>query len=378
MVNDVAQLVDENFIKVLSLHNFCPVPDSIEISKASPDYYSLASMDIIERKMAVAETIHTMDTACRLKAQAVVVHSGRLDIKDRTRELAKAVESGKDVTDLIGSMHEEREKAVKKGHLECLFESIKELLDYSKKTGIKIGLENRFYFRELPSIADFAAIFAAFKDSNLCYWHDTGHAQVYENLKLLRHMEYLEKFGHRLLGVHLHDVKGVINDHNAPFTGDFDFSMLKPFLTKKVIKILEPHAPAKAEDIKIAIGSAMPIDDPLTMNVRGRDMVSGLPRTIVVDSNDIVAAIQDELAGIIQAVKSVLQETPPELSADVIDKGMVFSGGGALLRNIDKLITQETGVQSYIADEPLLCVAKGTGVALENLESYKRSLLSSS
>lgn len=133
-----------------------------------------------------------------------------------------------------------------------------------------------------------------------------------------------------------------------------------------------------AEDIKIAIGSAMPIDDPLTMNVRGRDMVTGLPRTIVVDSNDIVAAIQDELAGIIQAVKSVLQETPPELSADVIDKGMVFSGGGALLRNIDKLITQETGVQSYIADEPLLCVAKGTGVALENLESYKRSLLSSS
>ena len=133
-----------------------------------------------------------------------------------------------------------------------------------------------------------------------------------------------------------------------------------------------------AEDIKIAIGSALPIDEPMTMNVRGRDMLTGLPRTIIVDSNDIVAAIQDELAGIIQAVKSVLQETPPELSADVIDKGMVFSGGGALLRNIDKLITQETGVQSYIADEPLLCVAKGTGIALENLESYKRSLLSSS
>lgn len=133
-----------------------------------------------------------------------------------------------------------------------------------------------------------------------------------------------------------------------------------------------------AEDLKIAIGSALPLDDPLTMDIRGRDMVSGLPRTITVDSNDTVEAIQDELAGIVQAVKSVLQETPPELSADVIDKGMVFSGGGALLRNIDKLITRETGVQSYIADEPLLCVAKGTGIALENLDSYKRSLLSSS
>ena len=133
-----------------------------------------------------------------------------------------------------------------------------------------------------------------------------------------------------------------------------------------------------AEELKISIGSALLIENPMTMDVKGRDMVTGLPKTISVDTNDIVAAIQDELAGIIQAVKSVLQETPPELAADVIDKGMIFSGGSSLLRNIDKLVTQETGVQSFVADDPLLCVAKGTGVALENLESYKRSLLSSS
>jgi len=168
---------------------------------------------------------------------------------------------------------------------------------------------------------------------------------------------------------------GIVANTSARIGGNkFDYAIQEYTKKKYGLAIGE----RTAEDIKIAIGSALPIDEPMTMNVRGRDMLTGLPRTIIVDSNDIVAAIQDELAGIIQAVKSVLQETPPELSADVIDKGMVFSGGGALLRNIDKLITQETGVQSYIADEPLLCVAKGTGIALENLESYKRSLLFSS
>ena len=130
-----------------------------------------------------------------------------------------------------------------------------------------------------------------------------------------------------------------------------------------------------AEELKIQIGSALPMDEKLTMDVRGRDMVSGLPTTLHMTSDDITEAIQNELAGIIQAVKSVLQNTPPELSADVIDKGMVLSGGSSLLRNMDKLLTQHTGVPTYVADDALLCVAKGTGVALDNLESYKRSIL---
>jgi len=130
-----------------------------------------------------------------------------------------------------------------------------------------------------------------------------------------------------------------------------------------------------AEELKIQIGSALPLDEKLSMDIRGRDMVSGLPTTLRVTSDDITEAIQNELTGIVQAVKSVLQNTPPELSADVIDKGMVLSGGSSLLRNMDKLLTQTTGVPAYVADEALLCVAKGTGVALDNLESYKRSVL---
>jgi len=130
-----------------------------------------------------------------------------------------------------------------------------------------------------------------------------------------------------------------------------------------------------AEEIKIGIGSALYLQKKMSMEVRGRDMVSGLPRTISVTSDDVTEAVQAELEGIIAAVKSVLQSTPPELSADVIDKGIVLSGGSSLLRNMDRLIAQATGVPAYTADDALLCVAKGTGIALENLESYKRSIL---
>lgn len=132
-----------------------------------------------------------------------------------------------------------------------------------------------------------------------------------------------------------------------------------------------------AEAAKIRIGSALFLDgkEKMNMEVKGRDMVTGLPRTIKLGSDDITEAIQDELEAIINAIKTVLQQTPPELSADVIDKGMVLSGGSSQLRHLAELVSQATGVPAYVADETHLCVAKGTGVALENLESYKRSIL---
>jgi rod shape-determining protein MreB len=105
-------------------------------------------------------------------------------------------------------------------------------------------------------------------------------------------------------------------------------------------------------------------------------MISGLPKTMRVSSDDVTEALQNDLQGIINAVKTVLFHTPPELSADVMDKGMVLSGGTSQLRNIDKLLSQATGVPAMLADDPMLCVARGTGVALDNLEAYKVSILS--
>ncbi len=130
-----------------------------------------------------------------------------------------------------------------------------------------------------------------------------------------------------------------------------------------------------AEEIKITIGSSLYLEEKLTMDVRGRDVLSGLPKTITATSDDVTDAVSDELDGIISAVKAVLQNTPPELAADIIDRGIIMSGGSCLLRNLDQLITRATGIPAYIADEALLCVAKGTGIVLENLEAYKRSIL---
>lgn len=130
-----------------------------------------------------------------------------------------------------------------------------------------------------------------------------------------------------------------------------------------------------AESIKIEIGSALPMERPLTMQVRGRDQVAGLPRIIEVDSNEITEAIQDPLEAIINAVRAVLAETPPELASDIIDKGMIMTGGGSMLRRINELLTEVTGVPCYVADHPAHCVAIGTGLALENQEALQDSLI---
>jgi rod shape-determining protein MreB len=130
-----------------------------------------------------------------------------------------------------------------------------------------------------------------------------------------------------------------------------------------------------AESVKIEIGAALPMDRPLTMQVRGRDQVAGLPRTIEVDSNEITESIQEPLEAIINAVRAVLAETPPELASDIIDKGMVMTGGGSMLRRANELLTEVTGVPCYVADQPAHCVAIGTGLALEHLDTLRDSLV---
>jgi rod shape-determining protein MreB len=130
-----------------------------------------------------------------------------------------------------------------------------------------------------------------------------------------------------------------------------------------------------AEEIKIGVGSALPLENELTMDVKGRDMVSGLPRTVEIKSNEIVKAIGKELKEMIAAIKSVFQETPPELSSDIIDNGIIMTGGTSQLRNFPELIRRRTGVKAVVADQALFCVAKGTGIALEHLDVYKRAVL---
>ncbi len=164
---------------------------------------------------------------------------------------------------------------------------------------------------------------------------------------------------------------GVVTSTSVRVGGNRFDSSITDYIRRKYNLVIGERT---AEEIKITIGSALYLEDKLTMEIRGRDIITGLPRNIMVTSDDVTEAIQNELEAIIAAVKNVLRETPPELSSDIMDKGMVLSGGSSQLRNLDQLLYRTTDVPAYVADEAQLCVAKGTGIALENLDSYKRSI----
>lgn len=166
---------------------------------------------------------------------------------------------------------------------------------------------------------------------------------------------------------------GIVCVHSVRVAGDKIDQAISDYIKKKYNLAIGEQT---AEEIKIKIGTALPEKEEKHLVIRGRDLILGLPRNIKISSNEVCEAISDTLSEIIQVIKIVLRDTPPELSADIMDKGMVLSGGGALLRNIDTLIAQTTGVPCFLAEEPLLCVAKGTGIVLENLDIYKKSIMS--
>ena len=165
---------------------------------------------------------------------------------------------------------------------------------------------------------------------------------------------------------------GIVVSHSVRVAGNS--------LDEAIISYLRHHyglliGERTAEDIKIKIGSAAALEPEMSMEVKGRDSISGLPRTLVINSTEITQALETPLSEITHGIKTVLEKTPPELASDVIDKGMILSGGTALLRGFNKLLTQVTGVPVHVADDPLLCVVKGTAIALENLEVFRKSIV---
>lgn len=165
---------------------------------------------------------------------------------------------------------------------------------------------------------------------------------------------------------------GVVVHKSVRVAGNRIDESIQEYLKKKYNLIVGDQT---AEEIKIGIGSAIEMDKEEKMEISGRDLVFGLPRSIVITSQEVTEAIRPTLLQIIGAVKGVLEDTPPELAADIIDKGIVMSGGTSLLRNLDKLLTEETGVPAHVAEDPLLCVVKGTGVVMENIDLWKRSVI---
>jgi rod shape-determining protein MreB len=165
---------------------------------------------------------------------------------------------------------------------------------------------------------------------------------------------------------------GIVSSTSVKYAGNKIDLAIADYIKKTFNLAIGDHM---SEVIKITIGSAIPLDQELSMMVRGRDFISGLPRSVEIKTNEIVKGISKELREMIKAIKDVLQETPPELAADIIDRGITMTGGSSMLRNLPELVFRRTGVKASLAEEPLLCVAKGTGIALEHLDVYKKSIM---
>lgn len=249
VVEDLLSLKGRGAISVSSLHNMCPLPPEIAPDDASPDFYAISSDDEAQRGLAVNIAKNTIDYAAKFGARAVVLHAGRVQIKDRTREMAAAIDDSAEFIKLRDAVMRERaEKSP--GHLRSSIRSLEELVPYSKRKGVALSIENRYYFREIPIFEELKTIFGQFREGELFYWHDVGHAEVFERLGITRHKDLLDSFANRLIGVHLHDIIGVMKDHMAPGMGTFDFNIIKPYLRKDTIRVIEAHTPATAEDLR--------------------------------------------------------------------------------------------------------------------------------
>ncbi|MEW6170297.1 MAG: sugar phosphate isomerase/epimerase [Candidatus Omnitrophota bacterium] len=248
----INKIIKKGIIKVVSCHNFCPIPPGIPIKKAMPDCYSLSSLNERRRRLAIKYTKTTVDSAYSLGAKVIVLHSGRVEIPDTSRQLMSFFAQGKkessEFRKFADCLYLERE-AKKKPYLEKVTQSINEVCAYARGKGIKVALENRIYYPEIPQLDEFELLL---KDTPAYFWFDTGHAFIMEKLWNVSVADYLKRYGTRLIGLHLHDVK-LMQDHLAPGKGEFDFKLLKPFIKPDTIKVIEAHASATAADLKKSI-----------------------------------------------------------------------------------------------------------------------------
>jgi len=251
MVDEIGGAVHDGLCEVVSLHNYCPIPEGITREKALPDCFSMASTDEEERKQAVKLTRRTIDTAARLNAKAIVLHCGRVEVPDRTRDLINLYEAGlKDSSDFTKLRDEIilQRKALYRPYLDATLISLDELNKYAAEKNILLGIETRFYYREIPTLEEIGLILNKFKGSNIHYWHDTGHAQLMENLMFNKHKDFLDQYLPQAIGIHLHDITGC-RDHQAPSRGEIDFKQIKRILKDDALKVIEAHHPATAQDL---------------------------------------------------------------------------------------------------------------------------------
>lgn len=252
MFQEIRSFLEKEDIRVISIHNFFPVPDGIPKEKASGDFYALSSLDEEERRLAVKYSLETIKWAEELGARAIVLHLGKLPGQDSMEVIKGLYDQNKISTPegkrIIQELKEERKK-LGKLYIDRSFFSLEELIREGDRKGILLGIENRYNIHDFPNLEELKIIFQEFHGSCLQYWHDIGHATTQQNLGLEDQERLLTHFGDLLVGVHLHGCRGY-HDHEAPGLGEEDYKALKRYLKPETIQIIETHHRATLEELK--------------------------------------------------------------------------------------------------------------------------------
>ena len=240
---EMRPLILKEKLKVMSVHNFFPLPDDVPLSSASGDRFLLSSPDKDARDLAIRMTIHTIECAGDLGAAAVVLHLGKVDMEPENERLYdlfhhQRMDTPEGRNFLQGKLRERRKK--RSPYLESIFFSLDRLNREAEKRGILLGVENRYHYHEIPDFEEIGLILDRFSGGSIRYWHDMGHAHVLERLGVIEPRSLLPSYAPFTAGIHVHDAIGT-DDHLAPGTGEIDFVGLAGFLRSAPIKILEVH-----------------------------------------------------------------------------------------------------------------------------------------
>jgi sugar phosphate isomerase/epimerase len=247
----ILESVDASELKISTLHNFCPLP--IGVNQANPNLFRFSSFDTRERENAWRYSLKTLEMAHRLNARLVVLHLGSLDMKDYTDKLIEMATAGQQQTAKYEKLCAEvinRRELKKEKQLRLANEILGRLASEAERLGVKLGIENREALEEIPFESDFTLFLKEFPSPTICYWHDTGHAQIKENLGFIHHAMHLGSLAHRLAGFHIHDVQFPARDHCPPGSGTVDFGALKSLVKPDHIKVFELNPGVSAEDLK--------------------------------------------------------------------------------------------------------------------------------
>ena len=254
LVEGILKMFEAGKMKVSSLHNFCPLPP--EIPRASPDCYQFSADRPAERERAVRHTFKTIDFAKRLGAEFVVLHLGSVPIGDYTDRLVRMAEVGMRTSK---AFVQAKLEAVKKREanqavpLRRSIECLKTIYEYAAERGIRLGIESRHSYEEMPSEREMLTVLDQFPGPTAGYWHDFGHVQVKHNLGFLDHVEWMQRVAPRLIGCHLHDTKWPGRDHMAPFTGDVEYDKLIPLIPDNTLFVFEMSPRRTAEEITTSL-----------------------------------------------------------------------------------------------------------------------------